>query len=154
MWVWVLQQPGNQPLACTLWGLQPSWAQLRPLRGPLMLPRPPAVQRLHPTPGSQTRCWESILLHRFCRLRGVLVEPPYSLSFPHLSGPEGSGPAARKRRNPLLRPPPPILHPRLCSSGQALITSLESDTRFIIKVMRGRERFNKRAAMPRIIHRK
>lgn len=30
-------------------GLQPSWVQRRPLTGPLMLPRPPAEQRLHPT---------------------------------------------------------------------------------------------------------
>lgn len=96
---------------------------------------------------------EPVLPDQFCRFyRMFRCSLLLASVFP--SGTAGSGPTTLTRKNPCCLPPPPTPFPCLCSSGPALITSLESDMRFIIKVMRGRERFNKRAATPRIILRK
>lgn len=50
-WIWVLQQPGNNAPTSFFaeGGTLPDGFRRRPLAGALILPRPPAKQRLHPT---------------------------------------------------------------------------------------------------------
>lgn len=135
-------------------GLPPSWAQWCPLTtDPLLLPCPPLERgstRLQGVTGVPGNPYSYIAFADFV---GCSTSASITTSFP-LRGSAGSCPPAWNRRNACCAPHPLLPHPRLGSCRRALITSLESDMRFIIKVMRGRERFNKRAAMPRIIHRK
>lgn len=135
-------------------GLPPSWAQWCPLTtGPLLLPCPPVERgstRLQGVTGVPGNPYSCIAFSDFVGCStSASVQPQFSP--PRLCW---LVPPSLESEERLLRPPPLTPPHRLCSCRRALITSLESDMRFIIKVMRGRERFNKRAAMPRIIHRK